>query len=215
MNKLTIALLVCCTTVAARAQAPAAKPAAAPAAGDKTAAAPAGADAMAAAMAMTKPGPNQDALKPYVHNVTSTGTMVAGAMGPGSPETPTKGKATCKWTTGNMWAVCDIEDTTGTGKQAMKWMGHWVFGWDNVAKAYRGVMVDNFGMAMRMKGTLDGTKMTWESMDELKVPGMPSKMRITEDAADAKNIKFTEEAFADGKWALHATATHKMAGGGK
>src|SRR5215813_2561463 len=34
-----------------------------------------------------KPGPETEALKPFAHNVTSTGTIVAGAMGPNSPET--------------------------------------------------------------------------------------------------------------------------------
>ena len=38
--------------------------------------------------------------------------------------------------------------TTGTGKTAMKWMGHWVFGYDVTAKGYRGTMSDNMGMMM-------------------------------------------------------------------
>ena len=92
----------------------------------------------------------------------------------------------------------------------MKWMGHWVFGYDTATKSYRGVMVDNMGMMMPMKGTLEGSKMTWESTGEMKVPNMPSKMRFTMDAADPKNIKFTEEGEMNGKWAVHSTATHKM-----
>ncbi len=163
--------------------------------------------------AMAMPRPRQEALKPFVHNIVSTGTVVAGGMGPGSPEMTTKGKATCKWLPGNMWAACDIEDTSGTGKQAMHWMGHWVFGYDNIAKGYRGVMTDNFGMMGRMKGTLEGTKMTWETMDEMKIPNMPSKSRVSLDAADPKNIKFTEEVFMGGKWMPRSTAVHKTAAG--
>jgi hypothetical protein len=211
MNKLTfVAVLLSFSVAHAQGTAADKKPAGekAPAA-DK--AAPGG-DPMAAMMAMSKPGPDQEALKPFVHNITSTGNVVAGGMGPGSPEMPTKGKATCKWINNNMWAACDIDETMGTGAKAMKWSGHWVFGWDNLAKAYRGMMTDNFGMMERMKGSLDGTKMTWESMDEMKVPNMPSKSRITMDAADPKNIKFTEEVFMGGKWVVHGTATHKMSG---
>jgi hypothetical protein len=214
MNKIIFALTLCSFSLAhAQAPAPAEKkPAAAdakaPAADAK---APAGGDAMAAMMAMTKPGPEQDALKPFAHNVTSTGSVVAGGMAPGSPEMPTKGKATCKWITGNMWVSCDIEEGMGTGPKAMKWLGHWVFGYDNMAKAYRGVMSDNFGMMERMTGKLDGAKLTWESIDEMKIPNMPSKSRITLDATDPKAIKFTEEVFQGGKWTVHATATHKVA----
>jgi hypothetical protein len=211
MNKLTVVLALFSFSVAhAQAPAPAEKK---PAADAKAPAAkaPAGGDPMAAMMAMAKPGPEQEALKPFAKSVTSTGTMVAGGMGPGSPETPTKGKSTCKWIAGNMWVQCDIDETMGAGAKAMKWAGHWVFGYDNVAKAYRGVMTDNFGMMERMKGSLDGSKLTWESQDEMKIPNMPSKSRITLDATDPKNIKFTEEAFIDGKWTVHGTATHKVA----
>src|SRR5258706_16152981 len=81
---------------------------------DKPMAPPAAAD-----MAPPKAGPETSALKPFMQNFTWTGTARAGAMAPGSPEMPTKGKATCKWAMGNLWAMCDLEDTAGTGKQAM------------------------------------------------------------------------------------------------
>jgi hypothetical protein len=127
-------------------------------------------------------------------------------------EMATKGKATCKWVLNNLWVVCDIEDVAGTGKDAKKWMGHWVFGWDFAAKGYRGTMTGSFGAQQQMKGTLEGAKMTWETMTEMKVPGMPSKFRFTEDATDPKAIKFTEEGFMNGKWMVHGTATHKPVG---
>src|SRR5262245_22331061 len=128
------------------------------------------AGAPAAEMAPPKPGPETEALKPFVKNVTSTGTVAAGAMGPNSPEMTTKGKGTCKWVLNNLWGSCDFEETTGTGKTAMKWSGHWVFGWDFMAKGYRGVMTSTMGNQMRMKGTLEGAKLTWETMDEVKIP---------------------------------------------
>jgi len=175
--------------------------------------APAGASR--AEMTPPKPGPETEALKPFVHNITSTGTQPAGSMGPDSPEMTTKGKSTCKWVLNNLWATCDIEDTAGTGKTAMKWMGHWVFGWDFMAKGYRGVMTSSMGNQLRMKGTLEGAKLTWETMDEVKIPNMPSKARFVLDATDPKAIKFTEEGFMNGKWVLMGTATHKVAGGAK
>jgi hypothetical protein len=223
MNKLLAAVaLLSFGTAYAQGSGTAAKPAAPAktATPAKPATAPSGAaagttpPASGEMMMPQKPGPETEALKPFVHNVSSTGTIVAGAMGPNSPETPTKGKATCKWIDANWWAACDIEDTAGTGKSAMKWIGHWVFGYDMAAKGYRGFMVDNMGMSMPFKGTLEGSKLTWESAQEMKMPGMPSKIRITMDAAEPKAIKFTEEGFMNGKWAVRGTATHKMAGGG-
>jgi hypothetical protein len=181
---------------------------------DKPATPPSGGTATAAGnapptMEMPKPGPEQDALKPFIHSSPYTGTH----MMPDGKELPTKGKQTCKWLPGNMWAACDIEMTTGTGKTAMKWNGHLVMGYDTMAKGYRAVMTDNMGMLARMKGTLEGSKMVWESMDEVKMPGMPSKERVTEDATDPKNSKMTFEGMMNGKWTPMGGGSFK--GGGK
>ncbi len=143
---------------------------------------------------------------------TSTGTRTT----PDGKEIPTKGKETCKWIDGNMWAACDIDETAGSGKSAMKWQGHWVFGYDTVAKGYRGVMTDNFGMMGRMKGTLESPgKMVWESMDEMKnpPPGMPSKERVTDDASNPKEEKMTFEGWMGGKWVQTGSGAFKSGGG--
>jgi hypothetical protein len=206
MNKLLIAVSLC-TFGIAYAQAPSGKTAAPAPAPSGTGAAPAhatGAAAGGAEMTPPKPGAEQDALKPFVKSATFTGTRI----GPDNKEMPSKGKSTCKWLPGNMWAMCDIDETVGAGKTAMHWQGHWVFGYDTAAKGYRGVMTDNWGMMGRMKGTLDGGKMTWESMDEMKMPGMPTKERVTEDG---KTMTF--EGMMNGKWVPMGTSTMKTAGG--
>jgi hypothetical protein len=135
--------------------------------------------------------------------------MAAASMGPNSPEMPTKGKASCHWMLNNLWATCDIENTAGTGKQAMKWMGRWTFGYDYPQKAYRGAMVDNMGRLTLFNGTLEGSKLIWESVGEMKIPNMPSKMRITLDASDPKELKLTDEGYMNGKWTVRGTAVHK------
>jgi len=111
-----------------------------------------------------------------------------------------------------MWASCDIEMSTGTGKTAMKWMGHLVMGYDTMAKGYRAVMTDNMGMMGRMKGTLEGSKMVWESMDEMKIPNMPSKSRVTEDFTEPKTDKLTFEGMMNGKWVPMGNMTMKSGG---
>jgi uncharacterized protein DUF1579 len=181
---------------------------------DKPATPPSGGTAApAGGMEMTppKPGPDQDALKAFVRNGTYAGTRVM----PDGKEAPTKGKQTCKWLPGNMWATCDIEMSMGSGKTAMKWMGHLVMGYDTMAKGYRGVMSDNMGMMGRMKGTLESPgKMVWESMDEMKggPPGMPTKERVTDDASDPKVEKMTFEGWMNGKWMPTGSGSFKSGG---
>ena len=217
MHKLLAAVLTLSFGALSYAQAPAkagetAKPAQ-PAAGTKPAAtAPAKEGAAAPEMAPPKPGPETEALKPFAKSVQSTGTIPAGAMGQ-NPELATKGKSTCKWTLNNLWVACDIEEIVGSGKQSMKWNGHWVFGYDFLAKGYRGTMTSTMGDQTQMKGTLEGSKLVWENIEEMKIPGMPSKSRITLDATDPKAIKFTEEGYLQGKWVPMGMATHKVAGG--
>jgi hypothetical protein len=208
MNKLFIAVALCTFgTAYAQTSGGTAKPAPS---GAKTAAS-GGTAAPAGGMEMTppKPGAEQDALKPLVKGGTGTGMHV----GPDGKEVASKSKVTCKWLPGNMWAACDIDETVGAGKTAMKWMGHMVFGYDTAAKGYRAYMTDNWGMSSRMKGTLEGTKMVWESMDEMKMPNMPSKERVTEDFTDPKSEKLTFEGWMGGKWVPTGNATMKTAGG--
>jgi hypothetical protein len=107
MNKLLIAVTLCSFGTAYAQSGTTAKPATAPS--GKTASAPSGATAAPPTMEMPKPGADQDALKPFVHNGAYTGTRV----GPDGKEMATKGKQTCKWLPGNMWAACDIEMTSG------------------------------------------------------------------------------------------------------
>ena len=205
MNKLLIAVSIC-TAGIAFAQAPSGKTAA-PAPSGK-AATPSGASA-APEMTPPKPGPEQAAIKPLVASSTGTGEHLM----PDGKAMPSKAKSTCKWLPGNMWAACDIEETVGTGKTAMKWMGHMVFGYDTAAKAYRAYMMDSWGMSDRMKGTLEGTKMVWESTDEVKVPGMSSKSRVTEDFTEPKTDKLSFEGWMNGKWMPMGSMTMKASGG--
>lgn len=218
MNKLAITALILGGFSVAHAQKPAVAPASgaaskpaatAPATGApaKTTEPPAG---VPHDMTPPKPGPETDALKPFSHSTTSTGTVPAMAMG-NAAELPTKAKESCKWTAGGFWVTCEIDETVGTGKTAMKWSGHWTFGYDLAAKAYRGVMFTSSGDHMAMKGTLEGAKLTWESVEAMKAaaPNMPSKLRITEDATDPKAIKFLEEGLMGTKWVQLSSAVEK------
>lgn len=192
--------------------APAGEQKAAPA-GEKAAPGAPAAEKPAEMPAMTppKPGPETTALKPFAKSATITGSVPAGAWAPNSAEVPTHGRATCKWVLNKLWASCEIQETWGKGKQATKWEGNFLFGYDLGEKAYRGVMTDNFGMQTPVKGTLEGNKLTWES-GEVKMMGHSTKIRVTEDATDPKKIQYTSEHQVNGKWVVDETAVFKTHG---
>lgn len=177
---------------------------------------PMGAPAGAEEMKPPKPGPETMALKPLATTLQMSGEMPAGAMGPGSPATPTKGTHSCKWSTDKLWLNCEIKDTSGTGKQAMTWNGHMMIGWDFSAKMYRAVLTDNMGMAMMLQGKMEGSKLPLESVGDYEMMGHPMKMRFTMDMTDPKAFKFTDERELgkSGKWTTFEQGTMK-AGGGK
>jgi hypothetical protein len=180
-------------------KAPAAKTEAAPPAGGGPVAPP-------------KPGAEMKALAPIASNYTWAGTIKAGAMGPGTPEVKSKGKQHCKWIMNGLWAECDIEDTAGEGKAAMKWMGHMDFGWDVENKGYRMVGVDNMGTAYLLNGKAEGPKFVFESAADTLFMGQPIKYRFTFDTTDPKAIKFTDErSMKGGPWMVAEEATFKKA----
>jgi hypothetical protein len=214
-NVLVVGLLFACGSAFAQPTGGDKKPAPAPAPAKPAAAAAPAAAAPAEPPAPPKPGPETDALKVFhPKSATMSGKSPAGAWAPGTPEMPTKGKITCKWALNNLWATCDIEDTTGTGKTAMHWAAQQSAGWDFGAKEYRAVLVDNMGGATLMKGKIDGTKLTWESATESFMMGKPMKFRVTFDAADPKAIKMTgEHSGPDKKWVVDEESVIKPAGG--
>jgi hypothetical protein len=181
----------------------------APAAGAPAAGAAAGGPAAGEMPQPAKPGPETEALKPFMKNMTWTGKVPAGAWG-NNPEMPTKGKSTCKWVVNNLFALCEMEDTTGTGKQAMTWKGITVQGWDVNAKGYRATMADSFGTTTEMKGTLENNKLVWESMAEMMMMGQKSKVRVTFDNSDPKAMKMTGEHTVKGKWVVDEENTIKV-----
>ena len=76
-----------------------------------------------------KPGPETLALKRFHMNSTWTGTVKAGAMGPGSPEMSAKGESTFKWIMDGLWVVGDFEqDQFVADKKVLMWKAHYVAG---------------------------------------------------------------------------------------
>ena len=171
-------------------------------------------EAMAAAAAwsqeaMPKPGAEVKALAPiFGTSGTWQGKVEAGAMGPDSKATTSHGKATGHSILGGMWYACDVEDTWGTGKEAMTWKGHMIVGYDLPSRSYKSSVVDNTGSIAMFDGTLNGTTFVLETPTEIMVMGTSMKDRLTWDFADPKAIKFTDEHKATGgDWMVVESAT--------
>jgi len=172
--------------------------------------APSAARSQDASMAMPKPGAEMKAIAPIfgVGAATWKGDVSAGGMGPNSPATTSHGKVATHTMLGGLWYACDVEDTYGTGKEAMTWKGHMLVGWDSNAKAYKGSCVDNMGAMASFDGSLDGTKFTLVTPSEVMMMGQMMKDRLTWDMADPKAIKFTDEhQVSGGDWMVVESAT--------
>jgi hypothetical protein len=161
------------------------------------------------APAMPKPGAEIKAIAPvFGTGGTWVGNVEAGAMGPSSPVTVSKGKATCHSIAGGMWYSCDVEDTWGTGNQAMTWKGHMSVGYDLASQSYKASVVDNMGTISMFDGTLNGTMFVLETPSEVMIMGTSMKDRLTWDFGDPKAIKFTDEHKPSGSdWRLCESAT--------
>src|SRR5688572_12570366 len=78
------------------------------------------------------PGPEMAALARFYPDVTWTGTVVAGGMGPGTPEMMAIGRATHRAIQDGRWIVvtCSQEQYLLDGTFVLTWQLHLVVGWD-------------------------------------------------------------------------------------
>jgi hypothetical protein len=130
------------------------------------------------------------ALHRFFRDVTWTGTIVPGGMGPGSPEMTAVGRGTHRTIQDGIWIVGDYEQeqrlTDGTF--VLTWRLLWVAGWDPDAGEYRATHADNYGHAGVMRGRLDGERLTFESLG-----GGPVSLRMVWDLTDPKAMTWRNE----------------------
>jgi hypothetical protein len=70
------------------------------------------------------------ALRPFYRNVTWTGHIEAGGMGPGSPEMAGHGRGSCRLIQDGLWIDCDFqqEQRLTDGTLVLTWRLHWITG---------------------------------------------------------------------------------------
>jgi hypothetical protein len=146
------------------------------------------------------PGPEMEALLSFYRDVTWTGTIHEGGMGPGTPAMSGVGRSTSKVIQDGHWIVVDSEQDQflEDGTFVLKWQLHWVSGWAPEHGEYRAAMVDNYGHADVYRGYIEGDRLVFESMGETG-----PRLRFTWDASDPTVINWRNEmSTEDGSWFL-------------
>jgi hypothetical protein len=146
------------------------------------------------------PGSEMTALARFYFDVTWTGTIEPGGMGPGSPTMTARGQGTHHRIHDGLWIVGDYrqDQYLPDGTFVQTWQLHWVTGWDADAEEYRATLNDNYGHADVMRGRIKGNRLVYESVGRDPVP-----LRMTWDISDPGSAVWTNESsVAGGPWTL-------------
>jgi hypothetical protein len=139
------------------------------------------------------------ALSRFYADVTWTGRIEPGGMGPGTPAMTGRGEGHHHRVQDGMWIVGDYrqDQFLDDGTFLLTWQLHWVTGWDADAGEYVATHNDNYGHAGVMHGRLDGDRLVYESSDGA------ARLRMTFDASDPTGVVWINEtSTADGPWRL-------------
>jgi Protein of unknown function (DUF1579) len=145
-------------------------------------------------------GPEMKALGRFYRDVTWTGVIHEGGMGPGTPAMTGAGHGTARAIQDGRWIVLDCEQDQflDDGTFVLTWQLHWVSGWAPEHGEYRAVMTDNYGHAAVYRGHIDGDRLIFESLEDAGI-----RLRFTWDASDPDVIIWRNEMTAgDGTWFL-------------
>jgi hypothetical protein len=148
-------------------------------------------------------GREMAALARFYPDVTWTGTVEAGGMGPGTPEMTAIGRASRRFIQDGRWIVltCSQEQYLLDGTFVLTWQLHFVVGWDPSRGEYRATVADNYGHATVMRGRIDGDRLVFETVDD-----SPIRLRMTWDASNPAELTWRNESSLDGAtWSLIET----------
>jgi hypothetical protein len=146
------------------------------------------------------PGREMQALRRFFPDVTWTGTIHEGGMGPGTPTMIATGRGTHHEIQGGRWVVGTYEQDQylTDGAFVLKWELQWVAGWSPDLGEYRAVMADSYGHADAYAGRIEGDRLIFESL-----PGSPVRLRFTWDVSDPFEIRWRNEmGLGEDQWFL-------------
>ena len=140
-----------------------------------------------------------EAIARFYADVTWTGRIEPGGMGPGTPAMTGRGSGRHHLVQDGMWIVGDYrqDQFLADGTYLLTWQLHWVTGWDADAGTYVATHNDNYGHAGVMRGRIDGKRLVYESSDG------NARLRMTFDVTEPQCVVWTNEiSTAGGPWRL-------------
>jgi Protein of unknown function (DUF1579) len=146
------------------------------------------------------PGPEMAALARFHRDVTWSGFVTEGAMGPGTPPMTAVGSGTHEHIQDGRWIVGSYQQDQflPDGTFVLTWQLHWVAGWDPVVSEYRATVADNYGHAEVMRGYIDGDLLVFESVGD-----PPVRIRLVWDLTDPDHVIWRNEISISGSpWSL-------------
>jgi hypothetical protein len=144
-----------------------------------------------------QPGPELAALRRFLVDVTWTGKVHAGVMGPGSPEMAGVGRSVGSRIVDGLWLAVDMaQDQFAGGAYVLTWRAHMAIGWSAPAGEYRATVVESNGNAALCRGWIEGDRFTLETLGDEAF-----KTRFVWDAADPGALTwFSDYSLDGGPW---------------
>lgn len=139
-------------------------------------------------------------LSRFFKDVTWTGTIEPGGMGPGSPPMTAIGEGAHTMIQDGLWIVGDYrqDQYLTDGSFILTWELHWVAGWDPGSSQYVATHADNYGRAGVMRGHISGDRLVFESPS-----GEPIRIRLTWDLIAEDRVTWRNEmSVSGGPWTL-------------
>ena len=141
------------------------------------------------------PGPEMAALARFHTDVTWTGSIQAGGMGPGIPALTAVGWGKHEAIQDGRWIVGTYQEDQFLADNTfvLTWQLHWVAGWDPQAGEYRASVADNYGHVEILAGHIDGNLLTFDSIGD-----PPVRLRLFWRLADDNTMIWRNEVSIQG-----------------
>jgi hypothetical protein len=145
-------------------------------------------------------GQEMEALARFHADVTWTGAIEAGGMGPGTPAMTATGSGRHERIQDGRWIVGTYRQDQYLldGTFVLTWQLHWVAGWDPASGEYRATIADCYGHADVMRGWIDGDRLIFETIGD-----PPVRLRLVWDLTDPAQMTWRNEmSVAGAPWSL-------------
>ena len=137
------------------------------------------------------------ALLRFHRDITWTGSISAGSMGPGTPAMTAQGSGTHTTIQYGRRVVGDYrqEQYLLDGTHVLTWQLHWVAGWDPALGEYRATVADCYGHAEVLRGRIDRDRLVFESTGDPPPPepGRDETLIVTAAARAAGHLQVPEQ----------------------